>query len=196
MTGLVFTSGCNGTILSLAIGTDHEAIANDQQPGVRITVTPVGSLRRHTDIVQVPSYIFGLSDKSPERHRYARINCDTHRMLERLQFPGWTTYYVLQDVSCGVVFSRELHTEKVGRRLNLLTKALYGCNIPHFNLIPCSVREDMIVELVGATHMCSLRNLQGLSVFVCLDKLHGQQERISTRVVSPNISHFPKKCAR
>lgn len=53
MTGLAFTSGCDGAILPFSIDTDYEAVANDTQPGVRITVTQVGALKRHSDIVQV-----------------------------------------------------------------------------------------------------------------------------------------------
>lgn len=48
-TGLAFTAGCDGKILSFAIDTAPDADAQS----VVVTAKPVGALRRHTDFVQV-----------------------------------------------------------------------------------------------------------------------------------------------
>eukprot|EP00752_Nemacystus_decipiens_P012939 g11452.t1 len=51
VTGLAFTSGCDGTIQSFAIDSCNSG-DGDQQQHVLVTATPVGVLRRHTDVVQ------------------------------------------------------------------------------------------------------------------------------------------------
>lgn len=64
-TGLAFTAGCDGKILSFAIDTAIDADAQS----VVVTAKPVGALRRHTDFVQVSE------NKQPRGLFTAALSC-------------------------------------------------------------------------------------------------------------------------